>query len=90
MAYSSTENFRSSAIKALRQSKQSESGLVMPVHTDKSQTDEVVGDFDPRTDIVVRVIDQARSIAKDFSCHVEKVMRPMRYFASYFTGKVQL
>lgn len=45
---------------------------------------QVIGRYDPATDIIVHVIDQNRGISRDFSCSKDKVMAKMRYFQSYF------
>lgn len=54
--------------------------------TDLEKSGKIIGRFDPKTDIIVHVIDQSRGISRDFSCSKEKVMTKMRYFQSYFNG----
>ena len=58
--------------------------------SDTNQSQDIVGPYDPKTDILVHVIDQGRGIARDFACNKDKVMCKMRYFQSYFVGKSQI
>ena len=51
---------------------------------------ELLGNYNPQDDILVRVIDHNRCISKDFICNRERVIKRMPYFDRFYKNRLSL
>ena len=51
---------------------------------------EIIGKYNPKTDVLVKVIDSERNIVRRFSCNKNKVIKRMKYFTSLLNERVEL